>query len=139
MATVHRSFRLSADTGRRLDERAAELRTSRSELAERLLDEALRREQHPQIDFRWVEGERRAFVGGIDLARLLVALRGSRGDIGKTANVLRIDEAAIAAALAYYDSYRAETELLVRREIARIGRERAAAVRQQELLRTMAG
>ena len=139
MATVHRSFRLSAATGARLDERAAELRTTRSELAERLLDEALRHERHPQVSFRWVDGERRPFVGEIEVVRLLVALRANHGDIGKTATLLRVEQPAIELALAYYDSYRAETDLLVRRTIKRIGHARGAADRRQELLRGMAG
>ena len=137
MATTHRSFRLSAGTSTRLDERAAELQTSRSELAERLLAEGLQRELHPQIDFRWVEGERRPFVGDVDLAGLLHELRRNRGDVAGTARLLRIEEGSVRATLDYYGAHRAEADALVYREMSRVGRESAVADRTEQLLREM--
>jgi len=137
MASSHRTFRLSPDTDARLGRRASELGVSRTELVERLLAEGLRLEAHPRVSFRWVEGTRRPFVGGIELARVLAELRSNHGDVGMTANLLRIDPSAVEAALAYHGAFRAETDLLIRATIKRIGEERAAVVRQEQLLRDM--
>ena len=48
---VHRSFRLRADTSERLERRAAETGETYTSLAERFIDEGLRRSDHPGIDF----------------------------------------------------------------------------------------
>lgn len=119
IATAPRTFRLDDQLDKRIRDRAAELGTNRTELVARLLDEGVRREHHPLLDFRWVEGERRPYVGDVDVARLIIELRSHRADVETTANVLKIDTQLVDAALAYYQEFRRDTDRLVQREVRR--------------------
>ncbi|CAN5581592.1 hypothetical protein BH20CHL7_BH20CHL7_13250 [soil metagenome] len=64
---VHRSFRLRPDTSTRLERRAAESGETYTALAERFIDEGLRRVDHPGIDFVDGPAGRRARLVGTGL------------------------------------------------------------------------
>lgn len=119
IATATRTFRLDRRLDKRIRDRAGELGTNRTELVARLLDEGVRREHHPLLDFRWADGERRPYVGEADVARLIIELRTHRGDVATTANVLKIDMQLVDAALAYYQEFRRDTDRLIQREVRR--------------------
>jgi hypothetical protein len=63
----HRSFRFSGETLRRLDERAHEIRETRTALAERYVEEGLRMDEHPGIGFADGPAGRRAILLGTGL------------------------------------------------------------------------
>ncbi len=138
IATTTRSFRLDTHLDRRIDARVAELGTTRSELVMRLLDEGVRREQHPLLDFRWVAGERRPHIGNIDAAMLLVELRAHRGDVATAANVLRIGPEIVEAAVAYFQDCHRDMHPLMQREMRRRVSAREAREHTKRLLDEMA-
>ena len=66
--SVHFNARLPKDVSERLRHYADRRRISASAAAVELLDEALRMEAHPGIDFRWTPLGRQAFVTGTGLS-----------------------------------------------------------------------
>ena len=138
MTTTTRSFRLDTQLDRRIDARAAELGSTRSELVMRLLDEGVRREQHPLLDFRWVDGERRPHIGNVDAAMLLVELRAHRGDVATAANVLQIEPRIVDAAVAYFQDFQRDMHPLMQREMRRRVTAREAREHTKRLLDEMA-
>ncbi len=98
-----RSFRLPADTASRLDLSAAESGMTRTALAERLLDEGLRRLRHPRIDFVDGPAGRRPFVvgAGLDVWEVVATLRVNGGSVQDSADYLGVPPAAVDAAARY--------------------------------------
>ncbi len=94
--SVHFNARLPRAVADRLKEYASRRRLTASAAAVELLDEALRMERFPGIDFRWTPGGRRAHVTGTGLAawELHMIWRDHKGDLRK--------------ALAHYPHLRAE-------------------------------
>ena len=124
-----RSFRLSASTAEMLDRRAADLGQSRNALAERLLAEGLRREEHPMVWFRSnADGVRTAAVVGrrMYIWQLVDALRQLDGDVAKVADDFQLTEPQVRAAVDYYAEFGDEIDADAERsrEFARRERER---------------
>ncbi len=123
------SFRLPAETVARLDARASLLGSTRTTIAERLLEEGLRLVEHPGIVFTdGAQGERRA------------TLAGSRLDVWMVVETIRANANSTEAAAAYHDVPRTWIETAARYfaafpdEIdAEIGRNRAFAEREMRL------
>lgn len=125
-ASVQRSFRLSSQTTKLLDDRARELQESRNSLAERLLDEGLRTERHPLIIFR--EGASRlrrpALVGTrLYVWQIVDTVRESGNSVAAAAEYLGLPQHHVRAAVDYYadftedvDQSRAEQHQFERRE-----------------------
>jgi uncharacterized protein (DUF433 family) len=128
---VHRSFRLLADTSERLERRAAETGETYTSLAERFIDEGLRRSDHPGIDFVDGPAGRRARVVGTGLGvwEVIEVLRANDGSTGGTAAHLEIPEAYVLAALGYYGDYPTEIDGWIERNRATAEREQARWLR----------
>lgn len=128
---VHRSFRLRADTSERLERRAAETGETYTSLAERFIDEGLRRVDHPGIDFVDGPAGRRARVVGTGLGvwELIEVLRANDGSTEATGSYLEIPEGYVLAALSYYGDYLDEIDGWIERNRATAEREEARWLR----------
>lgn len=129
-----RSFRLADSVLAALEERARESGESANALAERYLDEGLRREDHPLIVFReGAAGRRPALVGTrLDVAQVVDTLRESDNSVEATAEYLDIPPQLVRAAVRYYaefpheiDEWREKTRALAEREEEAWRREQA--------------
>ena len=126
--TVSRSFRLTSSLVETLQGRARERGESANALAERLIDEGLRREEHPLIVFRdGAAGRRAAIVGTrLDVWQVIDTLRASSNSIAEAAAYLELSEPMVQAAVRYYAAYEDEV-----RDFAELVK--AAADREQDL------
>lgn len=135
-ARRHRSFRFSDATLRRLDERAHEIRETRTGLAERYVEEGLRMDEHPGVGFAdGPAGRRPILLGtGLDIWEAVDTVKQNAGSVDAAARYLEMPAATIRAAIRYYAAFRDEIdEDLLRRQT--IGeRERIAAERERAIL-----
>ncbi|WP_211659253.1 hypothetical protein [Phytoactinopolyspora halophila] len=102
----------------RLRRRASAQETSPSGLAQRLIDEGLRAQEHPGIVFRdGPTGRRAALVGGPDVWEVVAALRlsSARGEaaVAATAEEMSLSVAQVKTALDYYGAYPDEIDAQV--------------------------
>jgi predicted transcriptional regulator len=143
MATP-RSVRLSDDVLRRLTDLADRRSTSVSSVMERLLDEALRREAHPDVTFRDGDSGRRAgLVAGPDVDEVIATLddvraervdAGADGVVREAADAMSLSEGQVRSAVAYYADHRDEIDQRIAMK-RRVADEREEAWRrQQEIL-----
>lgn len=81
-------------------------------LAQRYVDEGLRREEHPLVRFaEGPAGRRAALVGsGLDLWEVIAAVMENGGDPERSAALLEVPLGLVQAAIAYYGSYREEID-----------------------------
>ena len=107
-----RSFRLPADTASRLDLTAAASGMTRTALAERLLDEGLRRLRHPRIDFVDGPAGRRPFIlgTGLDVWEIVATIKASNGSVEEAAEYLQASPAIVEAAARYHAEFRDEID-----------------------------
>lgn len=123
----------------RLRESARRHRMAISTLAERLIDEGLRLEDHPLVVFRpAATGRRAVLVGGPEIADVVGAIVG--GDVPveqrrpRAAELLAITEAQVDAALAYYAEFTQEIDTLIAERTRQADAAEARWRRQQALL-----
>lgn len=85
---------------------------TRTALAERLLDEGLRRIRHPRIDFVNGPAGRRPFVlgTGLDVWEIVATIRASNGSIDETADYLAVPPALVEAAARYHAEFGGEID-----------------------------
>ncbi len=129
-----RSFRFPDSLLSSLQTRARERGESANALAERYLDEGLRREDHPLIAFReGAAGRRPALVGTrLDVAQVVDTLRESNNSVEATGKHLDIPPQLVRAAVRYYaefpdevDEWREKTRAIAEREEEAWRREQA--------------
>jgi hypothetical protein len=105
------SARFSAEVVDMLDARSQRLGQSKARVAERLIEEGLRIEEHPGIVFRSGPTGRRAGIAGApdvwEIARDLkgVAAEGSADPIEAVARVSGLDRGVVELAAGYYAAY----------------------------------
>ena len=128
--TVHRSFRIASSLSERLLRHAEETGESANRLGARYIEEGLRMDEHPLIQFRDGAGGRRAALSGtrLDVWQVVETLRNSENSLAQTADYLSIPETWVRACARYYAAYPEEVDALAERE-------RATAVREEELWR----
>jgi uncharacterized protein (DUF433 family) len=131
-----RSFRLTESLLAALEERARERGESTTAVAERYLEEGLRREAHPLIVFREGAAGRRAALAGtrVDVAQVVESLIESDKSIAGTAEYLGVPEAHVRAAVRYYADYTDEVDAWRDRVRAIAEREEEAWRREQAVL-----
>jgi len=123
------SFRLAAETVARLDARASLLGSTRTTIAEQLLEEGLRLVEHPGIVFTdGAQGERRATLAGsrLDVWMVVETIRANGNSVEAAAGYHGVPRAWIDAAARYYAAFPDEID-------AEIGRSRAFAEREIRL------
>jgi uncharacterized protein (DUF433 family) len=132
----HRSFRFSSGTLLRLDQRAREIRETRTGLAERYVEEGLRMDEHPGIAFADGPTGRRAVVlgTGLDVWEVVATLEQNRGSVKAVAAYLELPETAVRVAVGYYAAFAEEIQEILDRQAAIAERERARAERERALL-----
>jgi uncharacterized protein (DUF433 family) len=134
--TVSRSFRFTSSLVETLQGRARERGESANALAERLIDEGLRREEHPLIVFRDGAAGRRAAILGtrLDVWQVIDTLRLSSNSVDETAAYFEIPAAWVRAAVRYYAAYPDDVERFAERVQATAEREHDLWQRQQAVL-----
>jgi hypothetical protein len=123
----------------RLRRRAAAQDTTPSGLAQRLVDEGLREQEHPGVVFRdGPSGRRAALVAGPDVWEVVAALRRStaRGEaaVTATAGEMSLSIAQVKTALDYYGSYPDELDEQIAENERAADEAHAAWQAQQRLL-----
>ena len=136
MAKTPKSFRFASALLESLQRRAEEAGTTVTSLAERYVEEGLRRDAHPLITFREGAGGRRpALVGTrVDVGQVIETLRQSNNSTSEAAEYLSVPEPWVRAAVRYYADYQAEIDEWIERTHAIAEREEAAWRREQAIL-----
>lgn len=133
-----RTFRLPDELIATLEDRAREHGESANALAGRLLEEGLRRDAHPLIDF-WDSGVagRRAMVLGtrLEVGQVVDTWLLSDKSVTETAEYFSRPERHIRAALQYYAEFQEEIDEYREEKQAFADREEAAWRREQALLK----
>lgn len=110
--TDHFTLRLRPGVGERLAAQAQRAGLAPRTLAQRYLEESLRREDHPLIRFvDGPSGRRAALVGrGLDVWQAIEAVRDNDNNPEEAAAYLQAPVGLIQAAIAYYGDYRDEID-----------------------------
>jgi len=103
----HFTLRLRPGVSERLAAQAQRAGLAPRTLAQRYVDESLRREDHPLIRFAdGPSGRRAALVGrGLDVWEVIATVRDNDNDPEETAAYLTIPVGLVQAAIAYYGDY----------------------------------
>lgn len=117
---------------------------STSGAANRLVDEALRTQAHPQVTFRdGPSGRRARLSGGPDVWEILRAVRSAQGSdpdlsgdeaVAVVAETAGVTPGIVRAAIAYWSEYPDEIDALVERADTEEAQARARWERERELL-----
>jgi uncharacterized protein (DUF433 family) len=131
-----RTFRLPDELLASLKQRARDRGESANALAERLLEEGLRRDAHPLIDFWDSVMGRRAMVLGtrIEVGQVVDTWLLSNKSAEETAEYFELPERLIAAAIQYYAAFQEEIDEWRQRSQEIADREYEAWLREQALL-----
>lgn len=110
--TDHFTLRLRPGASERLGARARRLKIAPRTLAQRYVEEGLRREDHPLIRFAdGPSGRRAALVSsGLDVWEVIATVRDNSNDPERAAEYLGIVPGLVQAAVAYYGEYRDEID-----------------------------
>lgn len=135
--TRTRTFRLSDELLALLQLRARERGESANALAERVLEEGLRRDRHPLIDFWDSAAGRRAMVLGtrLEVGQVIDTWLLSDKSVAETAEYFEIPPAKIQAAVSYYAEFQEEVDEWRERKQEFADREHEAWLKEQALLR----
>lgn len=133
----HYTLRLAAGVRQRLTERAHHAHLPERTLAQRYVEEGLRHDAHPLIQFLdGPSGRRASLVGrGLDVWEVIATVRDNAGSVTEAAAYLRIPAGLVQAAVAYYGEYRDEIDAQIEFNEAEYQRGRAAAVAGEQALR----
>ncbi|ORB67438.1 hypothetical protein BST45_12345 [Mycobacterium shinjukuense] len=106
-------------------------------LAQRYVEEGLRHDAHPLIQFLdGPSGRRASLIGrGLDVWEVVATVRDNEGSITEAAEYLRIPAGLVEAAVAYYGEYRAEIDTEIKLNEAEYERGLAAIAAGERALR----
>jgi Ribbon-helix-helix protein, copG family len=108
------TLRLPDETAARLEAAAKKEGRSLSETGARSIEEWLRQEEFPEIEFRTFNGERRACLTGLtQIWQIIMVARHYDLDVGKTAYYFQVAPHRIEAAFNYYRAYPEEIDRAV--------------------------
>ena len=109
--TVVMTLRLPAPVAKGVERLAARFGHKPSQLGARLVEEGLRRRDHPQIDLRETSAGRVAYIGGTRFAVYWVARTvRKRRDVAEFAQEYEVPVERVRAALAYAEAFPEEIE-----------------------------
>ncbi len=133
----HYTLRLAEGTKQRLAERAHRAGVAERTLAQRYVEEGLRHDVHPLIQFLdGSSGRRATLVGrGLDVWEVIATVQDNSGSVADAAQYLQVPAGLVEAAVAYYGEYRDEIDEQIERNEAEYERGRAAAVAGERALR----
>lgn len=130
------AFRFDPITVKRLKQRAQDTHAAQTALAERYIEEGLRREEHPLISFRTGEqGRRPALLGTrLDVADVVETIRQNDDSVEEAADYLEIPVVHVDACLSYYADYKHEIDAWVEHTRAIAQREHERWQRRRQAL-----
>jgi uncharacterized protein (DUF433 family) len=130
------AFRFDPITVRRLKQRARETHAAQTALAERYIEEGLRRDEHQLISFRDGEAGRRPALLGtrLDVADVITTIRQNDNSVEEAAAYLEIPVEQIDACVRYYADYKDEVDAWIERSRAIAQRERERSQRRRQAL-----
>ncbi len=133
----HYTLRLAEGTKQRLGERARRAGVAERTLAQRYVEEGLRHDLHPLVQFLdGSSGRRASLVGrGLDVWEVIATVQDNNGSIADAAEYLRIPAGLVEAAVAYYGEYRDEIDEQIERNETEHERGRSAAAVGERALR----
>jgi len=106
------AFRFAARTLRDLRQRAQDTGLTQTALAERYIEEGMKRDQHPLIWFRDRPAGRRAGLVGsrLDVGDVIEAIRQNNNSIEEAADYLNLPIEKVQACVRYYADYKDEID-----------------------------
>jgi hypothetical protein len=133
----HYTLRLAPGIRQRLADWARRSGMPERSLAQRYVDEGLRHDAHPLIQFLdGPSGRRAGLVGrGLDIWEVIATIRDNDGSIARAADYLEVPVGLIEAAVAYYGEYKDEIDREIERNEAEYERGIAAAAAGEQALR----
>jgi len=133
----HYTLRLAAETRSRLGERARHSGLAERTLAQRYVEEGLRHDAHPLIQFLdGPSGRRASLIGrGLDVWEVIATVRDNDGSVAAAAEYLQVPVGLVEAGVAYYGEYRDEIDSEIERNEFEYERGRAAAEAGESALR----
>lgn len=133
----HFTLRLAPGTRERLRTRAGHSGLAERTLAQRYVEEGLRHDAHPLIQFLdGPTGRRASLIGrGLDVWEAIATVRDNDGSITAAADYLQVPLGLLDAAVSYYGEYRDEIDSEIDRNEAEYERGRAASAAGERALR----
>jgi uncharacterized protein (DUF433 family) len=133
----HYTLRLAPGTKQRLGEQARRVRLAERTLAQRYVEEGLRRDLHPLIQFLdGPSGRRASLIGrGLDVWEVVATVKDNEGSIDAAADYLQVPAGLVEAAISYYGEFREEIDDEIEFNESEYQRGRAAAVAGEQALR----
>ena len=133
----HYTLRLPVGTRTRLAQRARHAGLPERALAQRYLEEGLRHDAHPLIQFLdGPSGRRASMVGsGLDVWEVIATVRDNDGSLEEAAAYLQIPLGLVQAAATYYGEYRDEIDAEIELNETEYERGRTAAAAGEQALR----
>lgn len=135
--TDHYTLRLAEGTRRRLTDRARRTGVAERTLAQRYVEEGLRHDLHPLVQFLdGPSGRRASLVGrGLDVWEVIATVQDNGGSLAQAAEYLGVPAGLVEAAVTYYGEYRDEIDEQIERNEAEYERGRAAVAAGEQALR----
>lgn len=133
----HYTLRLAPGMRLRLTERARRAHLPERTLAQRYVEEGLRHDVHPLIQFLdGPSGRRASLLGrGLDVWEVIATIRDNNGSIAQAAEYLQIPIGLVESAATYYGEYRDEIDEQIELNEIEYERGRAAAAAGEQALR----
>jgi uncharacterized protein (DUF433 family) len=134
----HYTLRLAPGLRQRLTEWARRAGLPERTLAQRYVEEGLRHDEHPLIQFvDGPSGRRATLIGrGLDVWEVIATVRDNKGSVAETADYLELPAGLVQAAVTYYGEYREEIDSEIALNEAEYKRGRAAAAAGEQALRS---
>ena len=133
----HYTLRLAPGMRQRLTEWARRAGLPERTLAQRYVEEGLRHDAHPLIQFLdGPSGRRASLLGrGLDVWEVIATIRDNDGSIAQAADYLQVPTGLVEAAVAYYGEYQDEIDQEIALNEAEYERGRSAAAAGEQALR----
>lgn len=121
----------------RLSERARRAQVAERTLAQRYVEEGLRHDAHPLIQFLdGPSGRRASLVGrGLNVWEVIATVRDNEGSLIEAAEYLQVPAGLVEAAVSYYGEYRDDIDAEIELNEAEYERGRAATAAGEQALR----
>ena len=118
----HYTLRLAPGLRQRLSEWARRAGLPERTLAQRYVEEGLRHDAHPLIQFLdGPSGRRASLLGrGLDVWEVIATVRDNNGSVAEAAEYLEIPVGLVEAAVTYYGEYREEIDSEIARQRGRV-------------------
>ncbi len=135
--TDHYTLRLAPGIRQRLTDWARRSGLPERSLAQRYVDEGLRHDAHPLIQFLDGPSGRRASLAGrgLDVWEVIATIRDNGGSMALAAEYLQVPAGLVEAAVAYYGEYKDEIDREIELNEAEYERGLAAAAAGEQALR----